>query len=79
MTQANEVVEVAEIVEVFVWVFNCNGADLRIGEEVRHHCVVEVGAMTEGLVWWEDEELGYTFATGELVDQFGVVHRKDIQ
>ena len=63
--EAGVVAVVAEVIEGFVGVFDGDFGAGWVGEKEGCHRVVEVGAVAEGLVGWEDEELGDPFAAGE--------------
>ncbi len=63
--EAGVVAVVTEVVEGFIGVLDGDFGAGWIGEEQRAHGVVEVGAVAEGMVGWEDEELGDALAAGQ--------------
>ena len=56
--EAGVVAVIAEVVEGFVGVFDCDFYAGGVGEEGFYHGIVEVGAVAVGVVGGEDEELG---------------------
>ena len=63
--EAGVVAVVAEVIEGFVGVFDCDFYAGGVGEEGFYHGVVEVGAVAVGVVGGEDEELGDAGSVGE--------------
>lgn len=63
--EVGEVAEVTELVEGFVWFFDCDLDDGGVGAEVGHHGCVEVGAVGGAFVRGKDHELRDAFAAGE--------------
>lgn len=63
--QPCEVVEVAEVVEGFVGVFDCYFEGRGVGEVVRENGGVEAGAVATAVEGGEDDELRDAGAAGE--------------
>ena len=60
--EADEVVDVSEVVEAFVGVFDCEFGHGWIDGCAGEHRCVEIGAMGGALEWRQDNELRYALA-----------------